>query len=136
MVEAGEAQPGSELAEVRTDNTLAAFERAMESEIIRLNKKGALEMILSDVIHDLNKTQSPSTWSQAVVKYESGKCILLSSELGLYLVQSMFISIIGKVYRSDEWYWHPNPMKNGCISAGATGTQQETTGIGKVLGLF
>ena len=74
------------------------------AETARMNKKGALEAMRTET----TTTKAPSTWSQAVTKFENGKNrLLLSAELALYIVQNMFLSVIGRVYNKDSRYEAP-----------------------------
>ena len=95
---------GSPTSVGRYDADAILLKNLLGAETARMNKKGALEAMRTETI----TTKAPSTWSQAVTKFENGKNrLLLSAELALYIVQNMFLSVIGRVYNKDSRYEAP-----------------------------
>lgn len=82
-----------------------ALADAMNAEVVRLSKKGALEALSYQVVEQLLHEATPGLRAHSVRKAESGKCrLLLASELAHYVLSSMLMLGVSRVYDKDPRY--------------------------------
>jgi hypothetical protein len=89
----------------------AKLEKLTKTELQRLNKKGVLETLLADVIRRVVELEQPSASATSVTKFEPGKNrLLLSGEIGFYILQNLVFASIETVYDTDARYWKPRSV--------------------------